>query len=73
MFIPLFILLYRAESQVPQGDTRLHLGVMNETNEKMFANLREEIASVMHDLLHHMLATGEDDTKALIAIVSVSI
>ena len=62
----------RAKSQVEQGRTELELGSLSELAEKVFRNLREEIAMLIHDLLHHMLATGEDDTKALISIANVS-
>ena len=55
-----------------QGRTDLELGTLSEFAEKVFGNIREEIAMLIHDLLHHMLATGEDDTKALVSIANVS-
>ena len=38
---------------------------------KAFTGIREEVIHMNHKLLEHMLATGEDDTKALQLICKV--
>ncbi|XP_072167902.1 proteasome activator complex subunit 4-like [Diadema setosum] len=58
------------ESQVPLYEMLKTIG--SEDKHHLFKGLREELASVMHDLLVYLLATGEDDTKSLILIININ-
>ena len=63
--------LFRTEDyQVPTS----RITLVNSTTEfsHEFANFREKILGVIHNLLQHVLATLEDNTKVLSVIIDVS-
>eukprot|EP00057_Strongylocentrotus_purpuratus_P019391 XP_011673865.1 PREDICTED: proteasome activator complex subunit 4 isoform X2 [Strongylocentrotus purpuratus] len=59
------------------SESQVHMHTLDRTlgstdKQKRFEGIREELAQVMHDLLNHLLATGEDDTKSIILIININ-